>query len=57
MEQIKTLFSNVSGWFAGGAIYLSDHWSAIAAGVLFVMQVVINIRTMQKLNKGGRRWQ
>lgn len=48
LETLRELIVNSGGYLMGGMVWFTDHWSGVAAFVLFATQLFINIRTIRR---------
>ena len=48
---MKDMFSDLWGYISIPCIFAFDHWSGIAAGVLFVLQVIFQVYRIKQVRK------
>lgn len=48
METIQDIIRQAGGYVSGFGVFIFDHWSGVAAFLLFATQLFINLRTIYK---------
>lgn len=53
MEWLRSFFNSYGGFITAPFVYAYEHWSAIAAFILAVMQIIyLGLKIREKLRKG-----